>query len=175
MKEVNNSFNDAWSLLLLFEDLALLDDSIELGTLNLSLYNNLVLAGDNTNLKTASVRLASCIHAFAKDFDSEDKCLLKSAFRLIIVLESIGSILTSFASGISFPGSVVTGRIRCVKLEPLDLVKSSVHEGDSERSASTVLSETVFVVSSVLDELLDHNRALLLVIVSLSVDTAVIN
>ena len=175
MKEVNNSFNPALSLLLLIEDFAFLDDSIELCTLNISLYNPLVFASDDANFKTTSVRLASCVHAFAKDFDSEDKCFLNGATFLIIVLQSISSILTSFSSGICFPGSVVARRIRGVKLEALDFVKSSVHERDSERSASTVLSETVFVVSSVLDELFYHNRALLLVIVSLSVDTAVIN
>ena len=163
------------SLLFLLEDLALLNDGLEFFSFNASLNNSLALAGDNSDFKAFSIRLASCVHAFAEDFDGKDKGLLNRAVFLIIFLESISSILASFASGVGLPSGVVARGIRDVKLEALDLVESGVHEGDSERPASTVLSETVFVVSSVLDQLFHHDGLLLLVKVSLSMHTPVVN
>ena len=172
MIEVNNCMI---SLLFFVEHLALFNDGLEFFSFNASLNNSLALAGDNSDFKAFGIGLASCVHAFAEDFDGKDKGLLNRAVFLIIFLEGISSILASFASGVGLPRGVVATRIRDVKLEALDLVKPSVHEGDSERSASTVLSETVFVVSSVLDKLFNHDGLLLLVKVSLSVHTSVIN
>lgn len=115
------------SFLLFLENLAFFDNSIELFSFNSSLYDNLVFASDNSYFKSASIRLASCVHALTKDFDGKDKGLLDRAIFFIIILQGSGSIVASFSSSRCFPSGIISRRIRKVELEALDFVESSVH------------------------------------------------
>merc|ERR1712226_698946 len=111
------------------------------------------------------------VHRLSEDLCRHYDALVQCHVFYIVLLECGDGVHIVLSSGVGLPGGIVAGGIRAVELEPTGGVVTSVHKSDAEWSAAAVLSVGVLVVSKVLHNLLDVDRGLLAVSVSLACET----
>ena len=132
------------------------------------------IASDETDLELLWVGLGH-VHRFAENLSSEDGCLLKGKLFSVVILEGADSIDAVFASGMSLPGSIVSGWVRAVELVALHGIPAGVHERDAEGAATAHLGADVLLVSEEADKLLAVDGGALAVIVALAMETSLVN
>lgn len=74
-----------------------------------------------------------------------------------------------------FPSGIVATGIRVVELESPDLVITSIHHSDTERSARSELGIKMLFVADELDEFLDVDILVVRVQMPLAVNSGVVN
>ena len=75
----------------------------------------------------------------------------------------------------SLPSGIVARWIRAVKLEASNCIIASIHERDTEGSATTELSVDMLVVTQVLNQFFNIHRLFVGIEMSLAIQSAIVN
>lgn len=97
------------------------------------------------------------VHRLAQDLDRHVACLIETAILLVILLQQALCACIVGTSAGRLPSTVVSGRVAEVELELPSGIPTSVDEGDTEGSQTTVLCVSLLQVAESADELLARN------------------
>ena len=158
-----------------FHDFGVNNNLLKLSTLNLSLdHIAFTILLHNCNLKLISCWLHS-IHRLCQHFHCKLESIIETALFVVLILQCWDGSHTVLTSGVGVPRSIVTWRVRAVKLIPSDSIVASIHQRNTVRSSWAKLSGHVLTICDIFDKLFDIDGSMHRVQVLLGDNSSFIN